>query len=190
MLRSRSTHSHIPLWHDALKRSGKAIIPFRTTFVQDAPRREGHGSTPCFPVGCWSQMNDAWVSCRSRIMSQNCDPQSARHSGLQQTYSALDIPRNFRGVTIAPLCSRRDLVGPVPKGRWRLSWTNRCYGRILGLLMGTKFETPPMKWLETSRFSSSKESAPYTMCCENDVHCGVWHWWGNTALRCYLKSRW
>ena len=24
--------------------------------------------------------------------------------------------------------------------------------------------------------SSFKESAPYTMCCEDDVHCGVWHW--------------
>ena len=24
-------------------------------------------------------------------------------------------------------------------------------------------------------FSSSKETAPYTMCCEGDVHCGVWH---------------
>ena len=35
--------------------------------------------------------------------------------------------------------------------------------------------------MEASRFSSSKESAPYIMCCECDVHCGVWHWWDNTA---------
>ena len=34
-----------------------------------------------------------------------------------------------------------------------------------------------------SRFSSSKESAPYTMFCEGDVHSGVLHWWGNTLLR-------
>ena len=23
--------------------------------------------------------------------------------------------------------------------------------------------------------------------CEGDVHCGVWHWWGNTAPRCTSK---
>ena len=26
------------------------------------------------------------------------------------------------------------------------------------------------------------------MCCEGDVHCGVWHWWGNTAPRCTSKA--
>ena len=31
--------------------------------------------------------------------------------------------------------------------------------------------------MEVSRFF-----LPYTMCCESDVHCGVWHWWGNTVL--------
>ena len=25
------------------------------------------------------------------------------------------------------------------------------------------------------------------MCCEGDVHCGVWHWWGNTP-RCTYKA--
>ena len=36
-------------------------------------------------------------------------------------------------------------------------------------------------------FSSYKESVPYTMCCQSDVHCGVWQWWGNTARR-YTKA--
>ena len=43
-------------------------------------------------------------------------------------------------------------------------------------------------YMETSRFSSSKESAPYIMCCEGDVHCGVWYWCGNTAPRCTSKA--
>ena len=57
------------------------------------------------------------------------------------------------------------------------------YGQNLGSLMWTKLEMP-IKWMELSRFSSSKESVPYTMCCEGDVHCGVWHWRGNTAPCC------
>ena len=45
----------------------------------------------------------------------------------------------------------------------------------------------PVKWMEASWFSSSKENAPYSMCCEGDVHCGIWHWWSNTAPRCTSK---
>ena len=26
------------------------------------------------------------------------------------------------------------------------------------------------------------------MCCEGDVHCGVWHWWGNNAPRYTSKA--
>ena len=85
-----------------------------------------------------------------------------------------------------PLCSRISLVGQVPKGRWGLSWTNRRYGRNLGSLLRTKLETP-IKWMEASSFFSSKESAPYTMCCEGDVHYGVWFWWG-TAPSCISKA--
>ena len=66
-------------------------------------------------------MNCAWVSSESRSMSQNC----AGHCELLQTCSILDTPWNFRGVIRAPLSSHTVLVGPVPKGRWRLSWTNR-----------------------------------------------------------------
>ena len=60
---------------------------------------------------------------------------------------------------MAPLCSRTALVGPVPKGRWRLSWN---------VLV--------------------KESAPYTMCCDDNVHCDVWHWWSITAPRFTTKA--
>ena len=42
--------------------------------------------------------------------------------------------------------------------------------------------------MEASRFSSSKESAPYTKCSEGDIHCGVWHWWSNTAPRCISNA--
>ena len=45
-----------------------------------------------------------------------------------------------------------------------------------------------IKWMETSRFSSSKESALYIMCCEGDVLCGIWHWWGNNAPHCTSKA--
>ena len=76
---------------------------------------------------------------------------------------------------MAPLCSYTGLVGPIPKGRWRLSWTNRRYGRNVSSLIRTKLEKP-IKWMEASRFSSSKENKPYTKCCGGDVQCGVWHW--------------
>ena len=46
----------------------------------------------------------------------------------------------------------------------------------------------PIKWMEVSQFSSPKESAPYTICCECDVHCGIWHWWDNTAPCCISKQ--
>ena len=26
------------------------------------------------------------------------------------------------------------------------------------------------------------------MCCEDDVHCGVWYWWGIIASRCTAKA--
>ena len=74
--------------------------------------------------------------------------------------------------TMAPACIRTGLVRTVPKG-------DDFLGRIVAMTQ-TKFETS-IKWMPASRFSSSKESAPYTMCCEGDVHCYVWHWWGNTA---------
>ena len=42
--------------------------------------------------------------------------------------------------------------------------------------------------MEASRLSSFKENASYTICCEGEVHCGVWHWWCNTAPRCTSKA--
>ena len=74
---------------------------------------------------------------------------------------------------MAPLSSRTGLVGTIPKRRRQLSWTNRRYGRNLGSLIRTKLEKS-IKWMEAFRFSSSKESAIYTMYCQGDVHCGVW----------------
>ena len=38
------------------------------------------------------------------------------------------------------------------------------------------------------QFISSKESTPYTMCYEGDVHCGIKYWWGYTAPRCTSKT--
>ena len=67
----------------------------------------------------------------------------------------MKFPRCINGT--AALCSRTGHIGPVPKGRWRLSWTNRHYGRNLRSLIRTKPETP-IKWMEASRFSLSKES--------------------------------
>ena len=42
--------------------------------------------------------------------------------------------------------------------------------------------------MEASQFSSSKESAPYTICCEGALLCGIWHWWDNTAPCCTSKT--
>ena len=80
-------------------------------------------------------------------MSYNCAPHSACHSGLPQACSALDMPWNFRGTTMTSLYSRIGFIGSVTKGRWRLSWTNRRYGRNLGSLIRTNLETPT-KWIE------------------------------------------
>ena len=87
---------------------------------------------------------------------------------------------------MALLCSGTGLVGPVSKGQWRLSWTSCRYGGNLGSLTRSKLEMP-IKWTEASRFSSYKEGASYTIYCEGDVHCGVWHWWNNTAQHCTSK---
>ena len=116
-------------------------------------------------------MDCAWVSSGSRSMWQNRTPHCARHSGL-------DTPWNFWGAMTPQYC-RTGLVGPVTKGRWWLSWTNRRYGRNLVSLIWTKLEAA-IKWMEASWFSSCKESAFYTVYCEGGFHCGVWHWWGNT----------
>ena len=59
---------------------------------------------------------------------------------------------------------------------------------VTKIKLGNKLETP-VKWMEASRFSSSKESAPYTMCSEGDVQCCVWHWWGNSTPRCTSKTQ-
>ena len=99
---------HIAQWYDGLKRSRKAGMPFRTTFVHDYPT--------------WRTTNfNSLLPCRMLIgslsMSENCAPHSALNSGLQQIFIELHNPRHFQGATIAPLCSRTGLVGPVPKGR-------------------------------------------------------------------------
>ena len=166
-------------WHDTLKRSGKKGIPFKTN-----PRGEQHSSTPCFPVGWCSPMDCSWVSSRSRSTSQNCAPHSARHSGLPQTCSALDIPWNFTGATMALLFSRTGLVGPVPKGRWRL------FGRIFTMdeTWVRSYEPNLKRQSNEWKHISSKVGAPYTMCCGSDVHCDLSHWWGYTALRCTSKA--
>ena len=129
------------------------------------PHGEQHSSIPCFPIGCWLPMDCAWVNGGNWSMSH-----SACHSGLQQTCSALDTLWNFQGATMAPLCSRTSPVGPVSKRRSWFSWANHCYGWNLGSLIWTKLEMP-IKQMEASWFSSSKVSAPYTMCCEGHVHC-------------------
>ena len=175
-------HCHIARWHDELKHSGKTRMSFKITSIQDDStwRTQFNSLLPC-----WLLIADglrvSWQ--RKSEYVTDCAP----HSGLEETCSVLVTPWNFWGATMPPLCSRTGLVGPVSKGRWRLSWTNRLCGRNLSSLIRTKLQTP-IKWMEKSRFSSSKESKPYTMCCEGVVHCGVWHWWFNTAPRCISKA--
>ena len=118
-------------------------------------------------------MDFAWVTRGSLSMSQNCAPHSARHYGLPQSCSALNTPWNFRGAAMAPLCSRTGLVGPEPKGRWRLSWTNRRCGRNLGSLIRTKLETP-IKWMEgsTAILLVQRKCPYYNMVWRC---CSLWH---------------
>ena len=118
----------------------------------------------------------------SRSISQNCAQHSARHSGLPQTSSALDIPWSFRGAIMAPLCSPTGLVGPVPKGKWQLSWKKPG--------LAHRNQTWNANQMNGSIwFSSSNESASYKMCCKDDVHCGLWHWLNNTVPHCKLPPR-
>ena len=163
-------------------------MQFRTTSVQDDPTRR---RTTVQLLASLLDADSRWtareLAAEVLSMSQNCALHSARHSGSVQTWSALATPWNFRDAAMASLFSRTVLLGPVPKGRWRRCWTNRRYGRNLGSLIRTKLEKL-IKWMKASRFSSSNESALYTMCCECDVHCGVRHWWGNTAPRCTSKA--
>ena len=135
---------HIAEWHNGLERSGQAGCRSGQLLYRTTPCGEQHGPTPCFPVGRWSPIDCAWVSNESLSMPQNCAQHPARHSELPQTCRALDNPRNFRGATMGTLCNRTGLVGRVPKGRWRLSWTNRRYGRNLGSLIRTKLENNQM----------------------------------------------
>ena len=134
MARCRSTQECCQGLREAC---GDVALPCRTVARWIETFREGrddvqgnlrtgrtHSLTPCFPVECWSPMDFAWISRGSRSMPQNCAPHSARHSGLPETCSALNIPCNFRGAITALLCSRTGLVRPVPKERWWLSWTN------------------------------------------------------------------
>ena len=143
-LREEYGDAVLPYRRVAQERSGKAGCRSGQLLYRTTPHGEQHGPSPCFPVGCWSPIDCAWVSSGSLSMPQNCAQHSARHSGLPQTFRALDTPRNFRGATMGILCNRTGLVGRVPKGSWRLSWTNRRYGRNLGSLIRTKLENNQM----------------------------------------------
>jgi hypothetical protein len=84
---------------------------------------------------------------------------------------------------MAPLRNCIGLAEPLPEGRWRLPWKDHRYGLNLGSLVRTTPEAA-IKWMEVSRLSASKESAPCTRWCEGDVHCGVYHPWVNTVPCC------
>ena len=182
-LRMAMQRCHIAQWHVGLKSSVKARMPFR--LIQ-------YRTNPCGEQNTVQLLASILDTDRRETARELAAEVGVGHKTVLQilhdildyrTCSALDIPWNFRVVTLAPLCIRKGLFGPVPNGRWRLSWKNRRYGRNLCSLLRTELKTS-IKWKEVSLFSSSKESAPYTMCYEGDVHCGLWHWWGNTALRC------
>ena len=163
-------------------REGGGAVPDNLRIEQ----RQKHSATPCFPVGCWSLMDCTLLSSSSRNMSQSVlhilhDILST--ANLQRIGYALKFTRCNNVITM----QSQGRFGSVPKERWLLFWTNSHYERNQGSLIRTKLETP-IKWMEESRFSSSKESAPYTMRFEDDVHCGVWQWWGNIALRCIFKA--
>ena len=93
-------------------------------------------------------------------------------ANLQHFWYPTKFPKYNNGTAIQ---SRRPC--------WTLAKGTNCrYGRKLGSLIRTKLEMP-IKWMEASRFSSSRGSAHYTLCCEGDADCGV----SNTASRSTSK---
>ena len=162
---------HTAQWHNRLKHSGKAGMPFRTTSGQDNPTWRTTQSNSFLP--CWMlKANRLHMSKqrKSEYVTKLCST-FCMTFWVTANLQRVGYPWNFQGATMAPLCSRTGLVGPIPKGRWWLSCTNHRYERNLGSLIWTKLEMS-IKWMVASQFSFSKESAPYTMCCKGDVHCG------------------
>ena len=96
-------------------RSGQP--PYRMT-----PRGEQCSSIPCFPIECWS-----WLQRKSEYVTKLCSTFCTAFF-ITAKLQRVGHPWNFRGRTIAPLCSRTGLVGPVLKGSWWLYWWNRRYG--------------------------------------------------------------
>ena len=171
---------HITQWHDRSKRSEKAGMPFRTTSVQDEPtwRTTQFNSLLSCSMLVAYELNMRYQR-KSKYVTKLC-------STFCTTFWVIANLQRVGYLMKFPMCNN-GLVGPVAKGKWRLSWINRRCGRNLGSLIRTTLETP-IKWMEASRFSSSRESALYTMCCEGDAHCGVWHGWGNTAPLFIFKA--
>ena len=158
---------HIALWHN-----GKAGMLFRMTPCGQ------HSSTPCFSVGYWSPMDCTWVSSLSLRMSQNCAPHSAQHSGLPQTCSILDTPMKF----------------PTTMQSHRPCWTG-TKGKV------TPFLDKSLLWTKSGLAHTNQtwntyqngnipvqRKCTYTIWCEGDFHCGIWHWWDNTAPRSTSKA--
>ena len=77
---------------------------------------------------------------------------------------------------MAPLCICTGLVGPVPKGTWQISWTNRRCGWNLGSLIWTNQMNGGILVLLVQR-----------KCTLHNV-LWKWHRWGNTALLCTSKT--
>ena len=97
-----------------------------------------------------------------------------KRANMEHNMQRVGFPMTF------PRCSHWHYyaLAQVLLGRYQREGVD-FLGRKLGSLIRTKLKTP-IKWMEASRFSSSKESAPYTMCCEGDV----WNWIGKTGPRC------
>ena len=174
---------HIAQWHDRLKRSGKAGMLVRTT-----PHGEQHSSTLCFPVGCWSPMDCTWVSNESwsRLCHKMCST-FCTTLWVTENLKCVGYPMKFPEWNYGSTVQSQRPCWTCTKGKVTIFWKNRHYGLNLGSLIWTKLEMP-IKWMEAFRFSSYKESAPYTMCCEGDVHCGIRHWCDNTAPCCTSKT--
>ena len=139
-------------------------MPFRTTSVQINPTWRTTQLNSLLP--CWMVIVD----------------------GLYVKLALRWIPHDISKVQLwHRYAVAQAFFGPIPKGRWQLSWTNRRYRRNLSSLIRTNLEML-IKWKEASRLNSCKESAPYTMCCQGIVHYCVWHWRNHTAPRCTFKT--
>ena len=167
---------HISQWHGRLKRSGKAGMPFRRTFVQDDTTWRTTQLIPCFLVGCWSPMDCPWISsesqCHKTVLHILHDILGYRKLVARWIPHEISEVLQWHSYAVAQaLLDRYQREG------------DDFLRRIVA-----KDEIWAHSYKPNLKCQSNEWKHPYAMFCENNVHCGIWHWWSNTAPCCTSKA--